>query len=50
MFTRNNSNHRLTFGQAAALSSSTPSFDPSDSLGGVADEVLKNKMKMQETL
>ena len=48
MFTRHNSNHRLTFGQAH--SSSTPSFDPSDTLGGVADEVLKNKMKVQETL
>ena len=48
MFTRRNSNHRLTFG--AAHSSSTPSFDPSDTLGGVADEVIKNKMKVQTTL
>ena len=48
MFTRHNSNHRLTFG--AAHSSSTPSFDPADTLGGVADEVIKNKMKVQATL
>ena len=49
MFTRNNSNHRLTFG-AAAHSSSTPSFDPNDTIAGVADEVIKNKMKIQTTL